>query len=129
MAIQVLIGATVGVHYAVLVFLMFGGFLAWRWQWVLVPHVLMVVWGVLVISAPVTCPLTALENFLRARAGRSPLEGGFIDTYVTGILYPSQDVGLVRWLVALVVLTSWAGVYVRWLHDRGPRPNRVGFGG
>src|SRR5919204_1688079 len=100
MAIQVLIGATVAVHYAVLVFLMFGGFLAWRWQRVLVPHMLVVGWGLLVIAAPVSCPLTALENFFRARIGRAPLDGGFIDTYVTGVLYPSQDVELVRWLVA-----------------------------
>ncbi|GDY33249.1 hypothetical protein GTS_48820 [Gandjariella thermophila] len=151
MAIQVLIGATVLVHFAVLVFLLLGGFLAWRWGWVIIPHVLMAGWAALIVTAPVTCPLTALENFLRARAGESPLEGGFIDTYVTGVLYPTQDVALVRWLVALVVIISWVGAFVRWLHasgevrhprwlpcayslkvrhhDRGTGSHRVGFGG
>jgi hypothetical protein len=129
MAIQGLIGVTVFAHFAVLVFLLFGGFLAWRWGWVIVPHVVMAGWAALIVTAPVNCPLTALENFLRARAGESPLAGGFIDTYLTGVLYPTQDVVLVRWLVALVVLTSWVGAFIRWQHDRGTRSHRVGFGG
>jgi hypothetical protein len=114
MAIEGLIWITVLAHYAVLLFLLCGGFLAWRWRWVAVPHALMAGWAALILTAPVNCPLTALENLLRARAGQGPLPGGFIDTYVTGVLYPTQDVAVVRWLVVAVVLVSWVGAFLRW---------------
>lgn len=115
--------ATVAVHYLVVAYVVFGGFIAWRWRWTIVPHVAAVAWAVFGLIVPVTCPLTALDDYLRQRGGLPPLRGGFIDTYVTGVLYPT---GYERWaqaLAAAVVLVSWGGYYAR---HRGRRDRRVG---
>ncbi|WP_158847241.1 DUF2784 domain-containing protein [Saccharothrix deserti] len=101
------------VHFGVLVFLVVGGFLAWRWPRVLYFHLAMATWGLLVVLFPIACPLTWLENEFRSAAGRPPLASGFIDTYIDGVLYPDSAARLVQLVVALVVVTSWAGYYLK----------------
>ncbi|MCC8249090.1 DUF2784 domain-containing protein [Saccharothrix luteola] len=101
------------VHFAVLVFLVVGGFLAWRWPRVLYFHLAMAAWGLLIVLFPLACPLTWLENELRAAAGRPQLPNGFIDTYIDGVLYPDSAARLVQVLVAVVVLVSWTGYYLK----------------
>ena len=101
------------VHFGVLVFLVVGGFLAWRWSRVLYFHLAMATWGLLVVLFPIACPLTWLENSFRAAAGQPQLESGFIDTYIDGVLYPDSAARPVQVLVALVVVTSWAGYYLK----------------
>lgn len=101
------------VHFGVLVFLLVGGFLAWRWPRVLYFHAAMAAWGLLIVLFPLACPLTWLENELRAAAGQPQLVNGFIDTYIDGVLYPESAARLVQVLVALLVLASWVGYYVK----------------
>ncbi|WP_367134149.1 DUF2784 domain-containing protein [Saccharothrix sp. HUAS TT1] len=101
------------VHYAVLVFLLVGGFLAWRWPRVLYFHLAMATWGLLVVLFPISCPLTWLENEFRAAAGQPRMTTGFIDTHIDGVLYPDSAAGLVQVLVAVVVVGSWTGYYLR----------------
>lgn len=101
------------IHYGVLVFLVVGGFLAWRWPRVLWFHVAMAAWGLSIVTFPLACPLTWLENVLRSAAGQSPLAGGFIDTYIDGVLYPESAAGTVQLVVALCVVVSWVGYYVK----------------
>lgn len=101
------------VHFAVLVFLVIGGFLAWRWPRVLYFHLAMATWGLLIVLFPLACPLTWLENELRAAAGQPQLVNGFIDTYIDGVLYPDSAARLVQVLVAVVVLVSWTGYYLK----------------
>jgi hypothetical protein len=101
------------VHFGVLLFLVAGGFVAWRWPKVLRFHLAMATWGLLVVMFPIACPLTWLENMLRTAAGQPPLGAGFIDTYVDGVLYPDSAAGLVQVLVGLVVVTSWVGYHVK----------------
>lgn len=96
-------------HYGYLAYLVSGGFLAWRWPRSIVAHVLATVWAVLIVVTKVPCPLTALQNNLRERAGQQPLGGSFIDTYVRGTLFPADRIGLAQALVGVVVVTSWLG--------------------
>ncbi|GAA3881229.1 DUF2784 domain-containing protein [Saccharothrix violaceirubra] len=101
-------------HFAVLLFLVVGGYLAWRLPKVLYAHVAMAAWAVLIVAFPVSCPLTSLENTLRVASGAEPLaRGGFIDTYIDGVLYPESAAPLVQVLVGLAVLTSWVGWFAR----------------
>ncbi|GGP80281.1 DUF2784 domain-containing protein [Saccharothrix coeruleofusca] len=100
-------------HFAVLLFLVVGGFLAWRWPKVIWAHAAMAAWAVLVVVFPLACPLTAVEDFFRVRAGQEELAGGFIDTYVDGVLYPESAARAVQLVVALLVLVSWTGYYLR----------------
>ena len=77
------------VHGLYVVFVLVGGFLAWRWRWVAWLHVPAAAWGVAIEFGGWVCPLTPLENYCRARAGLEGYAGGFIDHYLTPILYPT----------------------------------------
>jgi hypothetical protein len=105
-------------HFAFVAYVLLGGFLAWRWGWTIVPHILAATWGLLVIALSLNCPLTAAENWSRRRAGETPLAGGFIDRYLTGVIYPARYVHQVQILTAVVVLVSWAGLVARWRSAR-----------
>ncbi|MEV0676804.1 DUF2784 domain-containing protein [Actinosynnema sp. NPDC050436] len=100
-------------HFGVLLFLVVGGFLAWRSPRLIYPHLAMAAWGALVVAFPLDCPLTWLENTLRAAAGRPVPAEGFIDTYLDGVLYPESAAPTVQLVVALAVVTSWVGFAVR----------------
>ncbi|GAB2997253.1 DUF2784 domain-containing protein [Saccharothrix stipae] len=112
------------VHFGVLIFLVVGGFLAWRWPRVLYFHLAMATWGLLIVLFPLACPLTWLENELRAAAGRPRLQTGFIDTYIDGVLYPDSAARLVQVFVALVVVASWTGYYLK-RRDEQTSPTRT----
>lgn len=102
--------ATMVVHFAFLVFLVVGGYLAWRWPKVIYAHLAMVAWGVLITVFSIDCPLTGPEDYFRRKAGQEGLgPEGFIDTYLTGVIYPEEHLNLVRAVVGGVVLVSWVG--------------------
>lgn len=98
----------VGVHYGFLAYLVVGGFLARRRPRTIWLHLAAAVWGVLIVTTGVTCPLTVAQNALRGWGGLPPLRSGFITGYVKGILYPARYETATQVLVALVVVTSWA---------------------
>jgi hypothetical protein len=113
MVARVLDDVTVAVHYLVMAYIVFGGFLVWRWRWTLPFHIAIIVWAVFSLVFPVVCPLTWLEDYFRGHGGLPPLKGGFIDTYITGVLYPANDVLLVQIIAGTIVLASWVGIVVR----------------
>ncbi len=80
-------------HFAFVVFVVLGGLLALRWPRVVWLHVPAVIWGALVEFTGWICPLTPLENRLRAAAGESGYDGDFIAHYILPALYPN---GLTR---------------------------------
>ena len=54
------------------------------------------------------CPLTALERRVRAAAGIAPLPPeGFIDHYLTGVLFPASATGWVQSGVFAAIGVSW----------------------
>jgi hypothetical protein len=75
-------------HFAYIVFVMGGALLVLHrrgWMWV---HLPAVAWGIWVEFFAKTCPLTPLENAWRTRAGQAGYSGGFIDHYITRLVYP-----------------------------------------
>ncbi|MCP2262309.1 Protein of Unknown function (DUF2784) [Streptoalloteichus tenebrarius] len=120
--------ATMLTHFAFLAYVVFGGFLAWRWPRAFAPHLVAVTWGALIVTVPwLDCPLTMLEDHFRRAAGQ-PGVGAFIDTYVSGVLYPTRYVLVAQVLAASVVAVSWLGGYLRWRGARGTgaRTHRMG---
>lgn len=103
--------ATMVVHFAFLAYLTLGGYLAWRERWraSIWMHLAVVGWGVSIITIGQECPLTYVENWARRAAGGNDLPGGFINTYLTGVVYPPAYLTEVRVAVALAVAVSWAG--------------------
>lgn len=80
-------------HFGYILFVAAGGLLVLHWPRLAWIHVPAVVWGALIEFTGRICPLTPLENRLRLAAGDSTYGGGFIDRYITPIVYPS---GLTR---------------------------------
>jgi uncharacterized protein DUF2784 len=113
MVARVLDDITVAVHYLVMGYIVFGGFLVWRWRRTLPIHALAITWAVISLIFPISCPLTFLENYFRHQGGLPSLNGGFINTYITGVLYPANDVLLVQVIAGLIVVASWVGIYLR----------------
>lgn len=101
-------------HFAFLVVLTLGGFAAWRWPRLIVAHVGLAIWGVLNAVVKVPCPLTDVEDWARRRAGEEGLPQGFIDRYLTGVIYPEEHLAAVQLAVASLVLISWVGFGVLW---------------
>ena len=81
------------VHLAFILFVAIGGLLVLRWPRLAWMHVPAIIWGVLIEFAGWICPLTPLENRLRAAAGEAAYAGGFINRYIMPIVYPA---GLTR---------------------------------
>jgi hypothetical protein len=81
------------VHFAFVVFVVLGGLLALRWPLVVWLHVPAVIWGAVVEFTGWICPLTPLENRLRAASGEASYQGDFIAHYILPALYPD---GLTR---------------------------------
>ncbi|MGW6423057.1 DUF2784 domain-containing protein [Nocardia sp. NPDC055053] len=105
-------------HVAFIAYVVAGGFLAWRWPRTIGLHLLAASWGFGTILIGFDCPLTHAENWAHRRAGEAALPAsGFIDYYLTGVIYPDSAIGVVRLVAALAVLVSWAG-YVRLYQQR-----------
>lgn len=121
-AFLVLAGVVAAVHYAFLGYVVLGGFLAWRWPWTLLPHVLVAAWAVLNMTIGPPCPLTEAQDWARGQAERPPLAGGFMDTHVEGVLYPERLAHVAEAGAALVVLVSWSGVLIN-VRRRARRPS------
>lgn len=105
--------AVVVVHFGFVVFVAVGGFVAWRYPLVLAAHVPAVGWALGIITVGWPCPLTGVENDLRERAGSQAYEEGFVDRYLTGILYPTEYERLMQGLVAVSVITAYVGLALR----------------
>lgn len=107
---RLLADVTAAVHFAFVAYVVVGGFLAWRWPRTIWLHLIAFGWGFGTVLFGVDCPLTYLENWARHRAGVAGLpSSGFIDHYLTGVIYPESALGLVRVLVAVCVAVSWSG--------------------
>ena len=123
MVYRALADAVVVVHVAFIVFVAAGGLLAWRWPRVLWAHVPAVAWGLGGVTVGVDCPLTPLEKALRRRGGEPAYEGGFVDRYVEGVMFPESFTPVLRAVAAALIVAGWAGALVR--ARRTGEPGRV----
>ena len=106
-------------HLAFVAFVTAGGLLVLRWRRLAWIHVPVALWGIAIACVGFVCPLTPLENWLRRLGGETGYEGGFIEHYVTALLYPA---GLTREAqLALGMLALAINVVVYWRVARGGR--------
>lgn len=122
MLYRILGDATLITHLAFILYVILGGFLTWRFPRTIALHIAAVAWGFGGVVVGYDCPLTHLENWARERSGQESLPStGFIDHYLTGVIYPESAIGLLQVLVAALVLGSWLGsavIHSR-IHSRG----------
>ena len=109
---SVLADLVVGIHAAFVLFVVFGGLLLWRWPRAAWVHLPAAAWGAVIEFAGWICPLTPLENHLRALAYEPDYTGDFVARYVFPVLYPEGltrevQVTLGLFVVALNALIYW----------------------
>ena len=69
------------VHALFVIFVLSGGLLATRWPAALWVHLPVAIYGVLIMIAGWTCPLTTLEIWLREKAGEEVVWKEFLQHY------------------------------------------------
>ncbi len=116
---------TLILHIGFVCFVVLGGFLAWRWRWVLFLHIPAAVWGALIEYRGWVCPLTPLENRLREEAGQAGYSGGFIEQYLLPALYPealSREAQIVLGTFVIIINGVAYGWLIRRSRERKLRP-------
>jgi len=99
------------VHLGFILFVVFGSLLAFRIRWMPWVHVPVVVWGVAIEWAGWICPLTPLENSLRAAAGDATYAGDFVDRYLIPVIYPAHLTRTVQVALGTLVLVVNLAAY------------------
>ena len=116
MIYRALADLVVVVHVGFVLFVILGGFLLRRWPKLIYAHIPAAIWGVLIEFGGWVCPLTPLENSLRARGGLERYQGDFIDHYILPLLYPhglNRNIQLILGVFAFAVNVTAYTVYVR----------------
>ena len=88
MIYQGLADVVVLLHITFVLFVVLGGLLVLRWRRVAWAHVPAALWGVVIEWTGRECPLTPLENWLRARGGQPGYAGGFVEASRIGFGTP-----------------------------------------
>lgn len=83
-------------------------------------HIVSLVWGILTELLPWPCPLTVLENWLEAKAGVQPYQGGFLLHYLDKLIYPDISASALTVAGVLVCVLNLA-VYGRRMWIGRPR--------
>jgi hypothetical protein len=112
------------IHFGFILFVLLGGFLAWKWPWVPWLHLPAVLWGALIEFSGGICPLTPLENRLRRAAGGDGYPGSFIERYLLPVIYPAELTRDVQLLLGLLVIAVNLSVYgLLWIRRKKEREN------
>jgi hypothetical protein len=101
--------AVLVLHLGFVLFVGLGGLLALRWPRIAWIHIPSAVWGAAIEFAGWICPLTPIENDLRARAGESPYTGDFVARYLLPVIYPeglTRDAQIVLGLGVVILNTA-----------------------
>jgi len=99
-------------HFAFVLFVLFGAFLLLKWQKLVWLHVPAVIWGILVELNGWLCPLTPLENYLRDVAGLGMYHGDFVMHYIMPVLYPANLTRTMQFMFGVIVIFVNVAVYI-----------------
>jgi len=109
-------------HLAFVLFVVLGGWLVLRRHWIAWFHIPAALWGATVELMGWVCPLTPLENQLRAASGSAGYDGSFIARYLIPVVYPTSLTRPIQIALGLAVVLINLAVYGmvirRWLSSR-----------
>jgi len=112
-------------HLAFVLFVVFGAVLVARRPRLAWLHLPAAAWGFFIELSGGACPLTALENLLRMRAGLSGYGEGFVEHYLLRLIYPDSltrdaQLGLAIGVVAInLFLYGWIALRMSGQRRRG----------
>ncbi|HEY7888654.1 MAG TPA: DUF2784 domain-containing protein [Steroidobacteraceae bacterium] len=111
-------------HLAFAAFVIFGGFLAWKWRWAAFAHLPALAWGFWIETSGRICPLTPLEIHLRRLGGEAGYPDGFLNHYVVALLYPPWLTRPDQCVLAALLLVINVTAYAVLLKKFSRPPNR-----
>lgn len=100
-------------HFAFVLFVVLGGLLVLKYPRLAWVHLPVALWGIIIEWIGFVCPLTPLENALRRQAGSGGYRGGFIEHYITAVLYPGGLTRPVQIALGAIVFAINALIYWR----------------
>ncbi|MBI2816061.1 MAG: DUF2784 domain-containing protein [Acidobacteria bacterium] len=112
-------------HLGFILFVVFGAILGRRSRRVRALHLAAMTYGVLIEVFYWYCPLTYVEQFFRAKAGRGMYEESFIEHYLNKVIYLDMS----QWILivaAVVVLGTNVALYMYWVWKAGHRAGSRG---
>jgi hypothetical protein len=109
---RLLADAVVLFHLLFVAFAVAGGLLVFWRRWIVLLHLPALGWAAFVEFTGRICPLTPLENRLRAAGGEAGYEGGFIDHYLLPLLYPADLTRELQWTLGAGLVAFNVVVYV-----------------
>lgn len=121
---RILADLLVVLHLAFAAFVIFGGFLTWKWPRAVFAHLPALAWGFWVEISGQICPLTPLEIHLRQLAGEAGYQGGFLNHYIVALLYPPWLTRPDQWVLAAILLVITVTAYGVLLKKLVRPPNR-----
>jgi len=124
MIYSVIADLLVGLHFVFILFVILGGLLVLKRNWVALLHLPCVVWGVMIEWQGWICPLTPLELHYRELAGDAGYSGGYIEHYLMPLVYPAgltrtMQMALGSSLLALNLLIYGYLIFSRFNHRQG----------
>ncbi len=112
--------ATLTLHLAFIAFVVLGAVAVRRWRWLVWLHLPAAAWGTWIELSGAICPLTVVENALRARAGLDGYRDGFVAHYLLATIYPAGLTRHAQYVLAALVVAVNLLLYARLL--RAGRP-------
>ena len=113
---QILTELTIIFHFLFILFVIAGGFFAYRKLWLIILHLCSVAWAVIAEITPgVICPLTKVENYFAFLAGLSTYQEDFIAHYLVPVIYQEDvSVNIQYVLIAVVVCINLIAYTLLW---------------
>lgn len=118
MRYRILADAVLVLHGAFIVFVALGGLLVLRWPRLAWLHLPAVAWGAWISLSGDICPLTPFENRLRVLGGEAGYAGGFIEHYLTLLIYPVELTRATQLALGALVIAINLAVYLRLWRQR-----------
>ena len=97
---------TLIVHFAFIIFVVFGALLFFVSTKIIYVHVPSLIWGIYIELTHSVCPLTYLENWFLQKANLTTYSEGFLQNYVLPIVYPknlTEDLQIYFAIVLVVI--------------------------
>ena len=95
---------TLIVHFAFIIFVVFGALLFFVSTKIIYVHVPALIWGIYIELTHSVCPLTYLENWFLQKANLTTYSEGFIQNYLVSIVYPTNLTDDLQTYLAIVLI-------------------------
>ena len=97
---------TLIVHFAFIIFVVFGALLFFVSTKIIYVHVPALIWGIYIELTHSVCPLTYLENWFLQKVNLTTYSEGFIQNYLVPIVYPKNLTDNLQIYFAIVLIVA-----------------------